>query len=133
VPATTITISSDQRDGLYELVRNHLGSAGDLGDLLEQQKDWAKAEQLGLELAEDIRLMQDLGWGEDEGREGVKLTVPPHDLMEALSRLHGEAEVVLAGANPSPEDAETNERFLRGLDACETVLVNLDSSASDRA
>jgi len=133
MPATTITITSDQRNGLYELVRNHLGSAGDLVDLLEQQKDWGKAEQLGLELAEDIRLMQDLGWGEDEGREGVELTMPPHDLMEALNRLHGEAEVVLAGANPSPEDAETNERFLRGMDACETVLINLDSSAGERA
>jgi hypothetical protein len=133
MPATTITITSDQRDGLYELVRNHLGSAGDLVDLLEQQKDWGKAEQLGLELAEDFRLMQDLGWGEDEGREGVELTMPAHDLMEALNRLHGEAEVVLAGANPSPEDAETNERFLRGMDACETVLINLDSSASERA
>lgn len=133
MPTTTIKIDREQRDGLYELVRNHLGSAGDLVDLLEQQKDWAKAEQLGLELAEDIRLMQDLGWGEDEGREGVELTMPPHDLMEVLNRLHGEAEVVLTGANPSPEDVATNERFLRGLDACETVLVNLDSSASDRA
>lgn len=46
MPATTITITSEQRDGLYELVRNHLGSAGDLVDLLEQQKDWGKAEQL---------------------------------------------------------------------------------------
>jgi hypothetical protein len=24
MPATTITISSEQRDGLYELLRNHL-------------------------------------------------------------------------------------------------------------
>jgi len=133
VPTTTIKIDREQHDGLYELVRNHLGSAGDLVDLLEQQKDWAKAEQLGLELAEDIRLMQDLGWSEDEGGDGVELTMPTHDLMEVLNRLHDEAEVVLAGANPSPEDAETNQRFLRGLDACETVLVNLDSSASERA
>jgi hypothetical protein len=128
MPATTIRIDREQREGLYELVRNHLGSAGDLVDLLEQEKDWGKAEQLGVELAEDIRLMQDLGWGEDEGREGVELTMPPLDLTEVLNRLHGEAEVVLAGANPSPEDAETNQRFLRGMDACETVLINLDSS-----
>jgi hypothetical protein len=131
VPATTITITGDQRDGLYELARNHLGSAGDLVDLLEQQKDWAKAEHLGLELVEDIRLMQDLGWNEGEGGEGVELTMPTHDLMEVLNRLHSEAEVVLAGANPSPEDAETNERFLRGMDACETLLINLDSPASE--
>jgi hypothetical protein len=53
--------------------------------------------------------------------------------MEVFNRLRGEAEIVLAGANRSPEDAQTNERFLRGMNACETVLVNLDSSASDRA
>jgi hypothetical protein len=38
---TTITISGAQRDGLYKLARNHLGSVGDL---------WT-------------------GWGDDEGRE----------------------------------------------------------------
>ena len=133
MPATTITISSDQRDGLYELVRNHLGSVGDLFDALERDKDFVEAERLGIEFAEDFRLLQDLGWGERDTRESVELTMPPHDLMEVLNRLHGEAEVVLAGANPSPEDVATNERFLRGLDACETVLVNLDSSASERA
>ena len=26
MPATTITINREQRDGLYELTRNHLGS-----------------------------------------------------------------------------------------------------------
>jgi hypothetical protein len=59
VPAT-IRINREQRDGLYEVTRNHLGSAGDLVDLLEQEKDCAKAEQLGLELAEDIRLADEL-------------------------------------------------------------------------
>ncbi|HWA54039.1 MAG TPA: hypothetical protein VG816_07695 [Solirubrobacterales bacterium] len=133
MPATTITVTSDQREGLYELVRNHLGSVGDLFDALERDKDFVEAERLGIEFAEDFRLLQDLGWGERDTRESVELTMPPHDLMEVLNRLHGEAEVVLAGANPSPEDAETNQRFLRGLDACETVLVNLDSSGSQRA
>lgn len=133
MPATTITISSDQREGLYELVRNHLGSVSDLFDALERDKDFVEAERLGIEFAEDFRLLQDLGWGERDTRESVELTMPPHDLMEVLNRLHGEAEVVLAGANPSPEDAATNGRFLRGLDACETVLVNLDSSEGQRA
>jgi hypothetical protein len=133
VPATTITVTSDQREGLYELVRNHIGSVGDLFDALERDKDFVEAERLGIEFAEDFRLLQDLGWGERDTRESVELTMPPHDLMEVLNRLHGEAEVVLAGANPSPEDAETNQRFLRGLDACETVLVNLDSSEGQPA
>lgn len=32
MPRSTITIDRNQRDGLYELVRNHLGSIGDLWD-----------------------------------------------------------------------------------------------------
>jgi hypothetical protein len=133
VPDTTIRINREQRDGLYEVTRNHLGSAGDLVDLLEDEKDFAKAEELGLELAEDIRLMQDLGWGEDEGREGVELTMPPHDLMEVLQRLQGEANLVLGDTEESREDAETRQRFKQGQDACEQLLASLDPRAGERA
>jgi hypothetical protein len=45
--------------GLYELIRNDLGSAGDLVEALEREKDFGKAERLGLELMEDVRLMMD--------------------------------------------------------------------------
>jgi len=133
VPGTTITINSEQRDGLYELVRNHLGSVGDLFDALERDKDFATAERLGLEFAEDIRLMQDLGWGEDEGREGVELSMPPHDLMEVLQRLHGEAGLVLGDREQSAEDAETQRRFRRGYNACEELLTALDPRVGERA
>ena len=62
VPATTIKINREQRDGLFEVTSNHLGSAGSLVDLLERAKDYAKAEQLGLEagLAGEC-LLQSLG------------------------------------------------------------------------
>ena len=129
----TIRINREQRDGLYEVTRNHLGSAGDLVDLLEDERDFAKAEQLGLELAEDIRLMQDLGWGEDEGREGVELTMPTHDLMEVLQRLQGEASLVLGDTEESREDAETRLRFEQGREACERLLASLDPRAGERA
>lgn len=45
MPGTTITINSEQRDGLYELVRNHIGSVGDLFDALEREKDFAKPQR----------------------------------------------------------------------------------------
>lgn len=50
MPAT-IRINREQRDGLYEVTRNHLGSAGDLVHLLDQEQDYAKAEQLGFTFA----------------------------------------------------------------------------------
>jgi hypothetical protein len=122
----TTTINREQRDGLYELVRNHLGSVSDFFDALEREKDFGKAEELGLELAEDILLMQDLGWGEEDGRDGVELTMRPFDLMELLDRLRGEASLVLAAGEESAEDAETNKRFRQGHEACEWLLEDLD-------
>jgi hypothetical protein len=88
VPAITTTIDRDQREGLYELVRNHLGSIEDFWVALERTKDFAKAERLGLEFGEDFRLLQDIGWSEYDVRESYLLTMPPHDLMELLKRLH---------------------------------------------
>jgi len=123
----------DQRpaaDGLYELVRNHLGSVGDLWDALERDKNFATAARLGLEFGEDFELLEEIGWGEDEGRESFELAMPVHDLMELLKRLHDEAEQVLVGKGTErrsrEDDRATDGRYLRGLDACEELLIELD-------
>jgi len=137
MPGTTITISGAQRDGLYELVRNHLGSVGDLWDALERDKDFATAARLGLEFGEDFSLLEDIGWGEDESRESFELTMPVHDLTELLKRLHGEAEQVLVGKGSERQAREderaTEERYLRGLDACEELLVRVDEAEGSPA
>jgi hypothetical protein len=128
MPGTTI--SGSQGNGLYELVRNHLGSVGELWDALERDKDFATAARLGLEFGEDFDLLDDIGWAEDEGRESFELTRPVHDLTELLKRLHGEAEQVLqgkgSGRQAREDDQATEERYLRGLDACEELLIALD-------
>jgi hypothetical protein len=130
VPAITTTIDRDQREGLYDLVRNHLGSIEDFWVALERTKDFAKAEQLGLEFAEDFRLLQDIGWGEKAERETFDLTMPAYGLMELLKRLHGEAVPLLvesgAQAQASRDDAETDRRTQLGYEACEKVLAGLD-------
>jgi hypothetical protein len=130
MPETTITIDRDQRGGLYELVRNHLGSIEDFWIAIERTKDFATAERLGPEFGEDFRLLQDIGWSEYDVRESYLLTMPPHDLMELLKRLHDEAAQVLiesgAEAQSSREDADTSRRFQIGREACEKVLADLD-------
>jgi hypothetical protein len=128
VPTTTIT--QDQRNGLYELVRNHLAGIEDIWTTLEQNKDFATAERLGIEFGEDIRLLQDLGWTPTDSRQAVDLTMPTHNLIELLQRLHGDAKQLLV-ESPSErksreEDEQVNERFQLGLDACEKVLADLD-------
>lgn len=126
MPAITTTIDRDQREGLYELVRNHLGSIEDFWVALERTRDFAKAEQLGLEFGEDFRLLDDIGWG-PEHREAFDLTMPPDDLTELLQRLRGEAAAILveSGAETLREDADTDRRFQLGYEACEKVLAEL--------
>ncbi len=137
MPSTTATITREQRDGIYELVRNHLGAIGDIWIAFEQDKEFVLAERLGLEFGEDFRLLQDIGWEPNDSRERFELTMPMHDLMELLQRLHGEAAQVLIEsgdeAQASREDAETKRRFQLGHGACEKVLADLDPQAGERA
>lgn len=90
-----------------------------------EEKDFAKAERLGIEFGEDFRLLEDIGWEPEHGRATVALTMPPHDLIELLRRLHGEAGCVLEGSacarlleeeeESAKQQPESQER-LRGAD-----------------
>jgi hypothetical protein len=133
----TTTINQEQRAGLYELVRNHLGGIGDVWIALEQNDDFATAERFGLEFGEDFRLLDDIGWQPQEDRDEFELTMPPNDLAELLKRLHGEAEQLLEQSpgerRSREEDEERERRFLAGSDACEELLVALDGRGGDSA
>ena len=126
---TTATIDRERRDALYELVLNHVNSVGDLWVAMEE-RDFAKAERLGIEYGEDLRLMQDLGWAEEDGRESIALTMPSHDLMELLGRLQGEAESVLTGSACvrmlQAEEENARERYRRAKATCEELIEQLD-------
>jgi len=132
VPAE-ITIDRDHRDGLYEVIRNHLAVIEDFWVAMERTRDFDTAEQLGLELAEDFRLLQDLGWGEAGERERFELTMPPTELGKALERLRAEAVEILVEsgdeAQTSREDADTSRRFQLGHETCERALADLDQRA----
>ncbi len=131
----TATITKDQRDGLFELVRHHLYGIEDLWIAFGRSRDYATAERLGIEFGEDFRLLADIGWAADEARKSFELTMPPLDLVEALRRLRGEAEKVLVESGTereaSEDDAGTDRRFQVGCDTCEKVLANLDSQRDE--
>jgi hypothetical protein len=130
VPSTTTTINRDQRDGLFEVIHNHLALVQDFWAAMQGTEDGATAERLGLEFAEDFRLLQDIGWSEKDERETFDLTMPAHDLMELLQRLHGEAVGVLVEsgteAQASREDAATDRRFQVAYEVCTKLLAELD-------
>lgn len=97
---------------------------------MEYRKDFDAAERLGREFAEDFRLLEDIGWRPNDGRESVALTMPLDELSELLQRLQDEAERLLAESpaerRSREEDEETDRRFRVGFDACEGVLADLD-------
>jgi hypothetical protein len=95
---TTARINREQREGTYELVRNHLAGVGDVAIALEGNEDIATAERLAIEFGEDFGLLDDIGWRPDEERDVFELTMPPHDLMEVLRRLQGDATQLLEGS-----------------------------------
>jgi len=126
---TTTTIDRERRDALYELVLDHLSGIGDFWIAVEE-KDFAKAERLGIEFGEDFRLLGDIGWEPEHAREAVDLTIPPHDLIELLRRLHGEAESVLKGSACArlleEEEESAKQRYQRAKDTCEELIEQLD-------
>ncbi len=131
MPRETIRITKDQRDALYEQVRNHLAAVGDLWLALETNKDYATAERLAIEFSEDLRLMADLGWDPKDQRERVALTMPPHDLMEVVRRLRDEAQGGLADAEAEQRSHEVENQaagFQAAWQTCEVILHALADS-----
>lgn len=135
MPAVVTTIDQDQREGIYELVRNHLGSIEDFFVALERTRDFAKAERLALEFAEDFHLLRDIGWADDEDREAFELTMPAPDLSRLLQRLHTEAVPALfesgGEAESSRADAVTDRRLRLGYEACGRLLGELDPKGGE--
>lgn len=135
MPGTTTTIDKDQRDGLYELVRNHLGGIGDIWLALEQDGEYELAERMGIEFSEDFRLLADLGWEPQDKRSSFDLTMEAHDLAELLTRLRGEAIGVLDGTasmHLQREEEERAQALYRGAKkTCEELLARLDTGRGE--
>lgn len=53
-----------------------------------QQGDYATAQRLRREFEEDMRLLDDLGWAEDDTAESYELTMPLDQFARAMRRLH---------------------------------------------
>jgi hypothetical protein len=106
-----VTISHAQRDAIYQMVITHLTGIGD-GWLGVHRRDFADAKRLGRKFAEDLQLLEDLGWSETIDRETVTLTMPPASLRARLLCLR---PPTIARRRVPPRDAST--RFSTGLTA----------------
>jgi hypothetical protein len=136
MPGPTIKITSDQRDALYEQVRNHLSDLSHVFTAMEHHHDFATAERLGNEFSEDMRLLGDLGWHGDNGRSQVELTMPHGDLAALIKRLRDEARGGLTDAIREDEASAGDKiagKYEAAIRACEAVLVYLGSGEREPA
>jgi hypothetical protein len=126
-----VTISCAQRDAIYEVVINHLTAIGDVWMCVDR-REYADAKRLGREFAEDLRLLEDLGWAETIDRATVALTQPPDELTSVLARLHRDASASLGTYVLRPKDEEElAQRDLAASKALGAILSELAQPADD--
>lgn len=128
----TLTLTSLQRDLLYDQLLDRLSGIGDIWLAIDAE-DFEGADRLGREFIEDLTLISDdLGWGEGN-RDPVELTTPPEILRRALSRhcdlaLKRDASEVLERRELTIAK-EHNEAIVQ---ACRDVMAELDRKASEQ-
>ena len=113
-----VIITRAQRDAVYELVITRLTAIGDVW-LSIKRGEFADARQMGREFAEDLRLLEDLGWAETIDRETASLTQPLQELTRTLARLHKDASASVGTYVSRPKDEE--ELAQRDVAACEAL------------
>lgn len=117
-----ITITAKQRDALYGEVLTHLSGIGDLW-LAVQGEDFATADRLGRQFADDLTLvLDDLGWGEGT-EDPIELTMAPDPLRRVLVHLRGRAERHAQSEDEAiSELQEERSRAQFVMDTCDEVL-----------
>jgi len=126
--AATLTITSAQRDALRDLMAHRLFMVGDRR-LKAALAQGISHDQLAAEFADDLRLMQDLGWELQKGGD-VVLTMPSRPLELTLRRMRVDAVEAQAEDAPPQRPDETQEertaRFQLAERTCDELLTALD-------
>jgi hypothetical protein len=120
-----VTITRGQRDAIYELVITRLSAIGDVW-LCIKRREFADARSMGRAFAEDLRLLEDLGWAEAIEGDTVTLTQPPEELTRTVARLHEDASASVGGYVSRPKDEEElAQRDLAASRALAEILSRL--------
>jgi hypothetical protein len=126
--AELLTITSAQRDALRDLMAHRLFMAGDRR-LKAALAQGISHDQLAAEFADDLRLMQVLGWDRHK-RGDVVLTMPSRPLELTLRRMRFDAVEAQAEDVPPQRPDETQEeraaRFQLAERTCDELLSALD-------
>jgi hypothetical protein len=119
-------ITDEERDALREQVLTHLDSIDDLRMAYEAE-DFSKTERLGIEFGDELRLMEDLGWGHAPTGQRIKLTMPLEQLHRVFTRLRSDVEEIQAYEEQEEAEAQSENRLFRERarrveEVCERLL-----------
>lgn len=121
----TIAIGPQQRDAMYELVRDELMDFEALLRAIERS-DHETAYRLGRKFSDDLRLIMDgLGWGERRGVR-VEFSIPAAELRSILLRLRDRASSLYESERPNEEEIQMWERTGLVRDTCDELVPKLD-------
>jgi hypothetical protein len=121
----SVRLTPAERDALYEQIFARLSGLDEVWTAAEAG-DFARADQVGREFSDYLRLiLDDLGWGE-RSSEPLELATPPDILRRVCTRMRSRAE-----EQREVEEAERaesrarEERTQRLLETCRRVLGEL--------
>lgn len=126
-------ITGEERDAIYDLVLSHISGVDDLRMALEAE-DFERARRLGIEFGDELRLLEDLGWGYSAASI-VHLTMEPTQLHRVFTRLRSDAEGLRLGeereeAKIEDEARDWRQRAARITRACDRVLGAITGTPS---
>jgi hypothetical protein len=104
-----IFLDREQRDAIRRALLINLSGVGDIR-LMLMNEDWARARRFRMEFEDDMRLLDDLGWGDDEPGERFEVTMEPVALRRLIARLHELASTELREYLSRPLDDEADAK-----------------------
>jgi hypothetical protein len=121
-----IILDRGQRDAIRDALLTNLSGVGDI-HLMLMNRDWSRARRYRMEFEDDMRLLDDLGWGEDEPGEHFEVTMEPVALRRLVTRLHDLAATELQEYLSQPVDDQANAKSrASACVAFGVVLARLD-------
>lgn len=131
-PGASVAIDREQRDAISADVMNHLSGVGDIYEKLDVG-DAPHTQRLRRDLKDDLRLLDDLGWAEQEPAESFDLTHPPVELERTVRRLRDDAThgLQIATVNQKGEQ-EAAQRYAVAFSAYDFVLAQLEGDQRGR-
>lgn len=120
-----VTISREQRDALYGEAACEMTGIGDIYHALDHD-DPAEARRLRRRYEDVMRLLDDIGWTEEDPRERIPLTMHADQLMRIAHLLGSRAlEQMAAHETVIDEERPLRERHALVASTCSDLLEQL--------